>query len=139
MWRIRPAEEEDHDAVLALWERAGQSMTSGTEWNALITGPTSAVLVAEESEEIVGAAVATYDGWRAYIYHVATAPIHRRRGIGRTLIDAAESYLVDAGAQQVFVMVNGANTDGLALVGAAEYLPAGDIVMAKSLPARAPA
>jgi ribosomal protein S18 acetylase RimI-like enzyme len=95
------------------------------------------VLVAEAGGTIAGAGVATFDGWRAYIYHVAVSPRHRREGVGHDLMEEAEQYLVSAGARFVYVMVHEENTEGLALVGANGYLPDGDLVLTKPLASRA--
>ena len=133
---IRVAERNDRDEILALWESAGLGRTEPDEWEALIGGDTDEVLVAEINGEIAGAAVATFDGWRAYIYHVAVANTHRRSGLGRALMDEAERQLTTAGARYVYVMVQEQNTDGLALVGANGYMPEGDVVLTKRLAAR---
>ncbi len=136
MWQIRPARHHDHDDVLHLWDAAGLGKTAPDEWEALIDGPTSAILVAEDAGDVIGTVVATYDGWRAYIYHVAVDPWRRREGIGRALILEAESYLEGAGARHVFTMVNERNTEGLALLGETGHLPDGDMVLAKRLAVR---
>lgn len=136
MWEIRPARPDDHDGVLRLWDASGLGKTAPDEWDALIAGPTSAILVAEEVGDIIGAVVATYDGWRAYIYHVAVDPWRRREGIARALMREAETYLTEAGARYVFTMVSDQNTEGLALLGETGYLPEGDIVLAKRLAVR---
>ena len=133
MSKIRRAHEEDHDAILALWETAGLSQTTAKEWSALSSGPMSAILVAEDAGAVIGVAVATYDGWRAYIYHLAMHPIRRLEGIGHDLVAAAERYLADTGARHAYVMVSEWNTEGLALVGETGFPPEGDIVLAKRL------
>ena len=80
--------------------------------------------------------VAAFDGWRAYIYHVAVAGDVRRQGLAHDLMAEAERYLLSAGARHVFVTVHEDNTEGLALVGATGYLPEGEIVLAKRLASR---
>ncbi len=136
MITIRPAESYDHDAVLKIWGAAGLGQTAPDEWEALLRGPTSAILVAEDAGIVVGAVVATYDGWRAYIYHLAVSPDRRREGIGKRLMGEAEQYLVEAGARHVHVMVDGQQSDGFALVARIGYLPEGDIVFTKRLAVR---
>ena len=133
---IRAAQLEDHDAVLALWDGAGLGRTTEDEWSALLSGATSVVLVAEREGAIVGAAVATFDGWRAYIYHVAVSPEYRRKGLGHELMQAAEQDLTAAGARYVYVMVPESNTEGMALVGSTGYLPEGDMAFTKRLASR---
>ncbi len=136
MWHIRAATAQDHDDVLRLWEHADLGKTAPDEWDALVNSATSAVLVAEDAGDIVGSAIASYDGWRAYVYHVAVDPWRRREGIARALVREAETYLTEAGARYVYTMVNERNTEGLALLGETGYLPEGDIVMAKRLAVR---
>lgn len=134
--QIRPATPQDQEEVLRLWDSAGLGKTAPDEWDALVSGLTSAILVAEDAGDVVGTVVATYDGWRAYIYHVAVDPWRRREGIGRALMQEAETYLTEAGARYVYTMVNDRNTEGLALLGETGYLPEGDIVLAKRLAVR---
>lgn len=129
----RTAEHADAPAVQALWERCELARAEQGEWDALIDGPTSTVLVAEYEGDIVGSVVATFDGWRAYVYHVAVAPHVRRQGVGASLIAEAEQYLLDAGARYVYTAVHEENTDGLAMAVGAGYLPEGERVLAKTL------
>ena len=110
--------------------------TAEDEWSALLSGASNEVLVAEREGVIVGSAVATFDGWRAYIYHVAVSPEHRRHGLGHALMQAAERDLIAAGARYVYVLVPEANTEGLALIGSTGYLPEGDMAFTKRLASR---
>lgn len=129
---MRQATEQDQALVCRLWEAAGLGRTEDREWAALVSAPSAAVIVAEaDGGELAGAAVSSYDGWRAYIYHVAVAPEFRHRGIGRALMEEAQRYLSDHQARRAFVMVNESNTAGLALAAMAGFAPDGDIVLAK--------
>ena len=130
---FRRAERRDRARVLSLWEQAGLDRTEEDEWEALVAGAHNLVLLAQEGDSIAGTAVATFDGWRAYIYHVAVAPEARQHGLGRELMAAAESHLRDSGARRVFIEVHQENTAGLALAAVAGYLPEGDIVLEKEL------
>lgn len=130
---IRTAEVADRAIIQSLWRMAGLEPATPEEWVALVDDPRSAVLVAERQAGIVGAAIAAFDGWRAFIYHVAVDPDYRHLGIGGALIEEAERYLTSAGARCAFVMVHEDNTDGLALVGQRGYLPEGEIVLTKAL------
>lgn len=133
---IRPATGDERDAVQALWDEAGLGRAAPDEWAALISGDTSAVLVAEDGGELLGTAIASFDGWRAYIYHVAVGSGHRRQGIAHALLQEASNYLLSAGARQVFVTVNEANTEALALVASEGFLPDGEIVLGRRLATR---
>lgn len=133
---IRPVEGRDRSALLALWEQAGLSPTAPDQWEALTGAGTSVVLVAERDGDVIGSAVASFDGWRAFVYHVAVAPAARRQGVAHELMQAAEQYLLAAGARYVYVTVHEQNTEGLALVAATGYLPEGELVLAKRLATR---
>ena len=133
MAEIRPAQAADHDQTLRLWRDAGLGTMTEAEWHAVIASPTSILLVAEEDAAIVGAAIAAFDGWRAYIYHVTVAPSYRRRGLARALMSGAETLLAQAGAQRVFAMVHQENPAGLALSAIMGYEPEGEVILVKEL------
>jgi ribosomal protein S18 acetylase RimI-like enzyme len=130
---IRRAESRDAEAVLALWEEVGLGRAEDREWRALTTGPGAILLVAEEGGAIVGTAVAAYDGWRAYIYHVAVAPREQRKGLAKLIMAEAERHVYDQGARRIYVMVNEDNASGLALAAATGYEPNRDLVLVKQL------
>jgi ribosomal protein S18 acetylase RimI-like enzyme len=130
---IRRGEHRDRERVLELWQQCGLEPTAEDEWEALIGGASNAVLVAQDGDRLVGTAIATFDGWRAYIYHVAVSPSQRQQGLGRQLMEAAEDYLRQAGARRVFIEVNQESTEGLALAAGGGYLPEGEIVLEKEL------
>lgn len=130
---FRPAEDLDEVAVQQLWRDCGLSTATADEWDALMTVPSNVVLVAQDGGSLVGTAVASFDGWRAYIYHVAVSADARGRGIGHDLMQSAERYLTGAGARRVYVMVDEQNTEGMALVGSTGYVPEGDVVFVKRL------
>ncbi len=133
---IRPAAMSDRDAIQSLWEEAGLGRAAPDEWDALMSGDTAVVLVADDNGAIAGTGVASFDGWRAYIYHVAVDSRYRRQGIGHQLIQDAERYLMSCGARYVFVAVNQDNPEALALVASEGYLPENEIVLAKRMATR---
>lgn len=139
MWSIRQAGLADHDQVLRFWESEGLGETAEDEWEALVLGSSATVLLAEVGSELAGTAIAAFDGWRAYIYHVAVAPRHRRHGLAQALIAESEQHLTLAGARRIYILVDGENTAGLALAALSGYLPEGDIALVKELPSRVPA
>lgn len=133
---VRPAEATDQERVRGLWEACGLAPAAPDEWDALVAGPTTAVLLATEGGELVGTAIASSDGWRAYVYHVAVAPGRRGEGLGHWLMDQAEQYLLSTGARYVYVTVQQDNTEGLALAASQGYLPEGEIVLVKRMATR---
>jgi ribosomal protein S18 acetylase RimI-like enzyme len=57
--------------------------------------------------------MAGYDGHRGWINYLAVHPDHRRRGLGRTLMAAAEERLAGLGCPKVNLQVRGANRDAV--------------------------
>jgi ribosomal protein S18 acetylase RimI-like enzyme len=113
---IRPAVDDDIDAVLELWERAAEPTTTddADAVAALLAHDAGALLVAEESGEIVGSVIAGWDGWRGSIYRLSVAPTRRRQGLGRQLLAAAEDRLHDLGVRRMHAIVIGADDRAVA-------------------------
>jgi ribosomal protein S18 acetylase RimI-like enzyme len=113
---IRPATGDDIEAVLALWwEAADPTSTDSAEALAgLLRRDPGALLVAEEDGSIVGSVIAGWDGWRGSIYRLAVGPGQRRRGLGQSLLRAAEDRLHALGARRLHAIVVGSNDNAVA-------------------------
>jgi ribosomal protein S18 acetylase RimI-like enzyme len=106
------AEARDADAVIALWEACGLTRP----WNdpardfALALGSeASTVLVVREGDTLAGSVMTGFDGHRGWVYYLAVSPDHRRKGLGRTLMAAAEAWLRARGAPKIQLMVREEN------------------------------
>lgn len=104
---IREIRAVDGDALRALWTAAGFRLLGDDDLGLarLARRNPGLVLVAAEGTRVVGSALGTWDGRRGWIYHVVTAPSHRRRGIATRLIDQVEAGLRALGCRKVNVMV----------------------------------
>jgi ribosomal protein S18 acetylase RimI-like enzyme len=105
---IRTATPADVDAVLAFWAVAGEKTDRHDNPDGvrrLLARDPDALLLAEEGGRIVGSLIAGWDGWRCHLYRFAVHPDHRRRGIGRDLLDGAERRFRDAGGHRADAMV----------------------------------
>jgi ribosomal protein S18 acetylase RimI-like enzyme len=71
----------------------------------LITDYQATLLIAELADEIVGALIAAWDGWRGNMYRLAVREGHRREGIGMALTQAGEEYLRGCGARRITALV----------------------------------
>lgn len=95
--------------VLELWaeERSGHASTADRldDVERLIGDSPAALLVAECGDEIVGALIAGWDGWRGNMYRLAVREGHRRQGIGLALTRAGEEHLRSCGVSRVTALV----------------------------------
>jgi ribosomal protein S18 acetylase RimI-like enzyme len=71
-------------------------------------------LVAEEGGDIVGTALAGYDGHRGWVHLVAVKPTHRRRGVGAALMARVEEGLRAMGCPKLNLQVRGSNREAVA-------------------------
>jgi ribosomal protein S18 acetylase RimI-like enzyme len=110
---IRAASETDEADVTALWHNCNLTASyndPATDFRFARGKPSSDVLVAVERGEIVGSVMVGHDGHRGWLYYVAVAPQHQKKGIGRALVKAAEQWLSECGVPKVHLMVRETNT-----------------------------
>jgi ribosomal protein S18 acetylase RimI-like enzyme len=114
---IRPFEDADEDAVIALWERCGLLRS----WN----DPRKDIarkrrlqrelfLVGTADGAIIGTAMAGYDGHRGWINFLAVDPEYRRQGFGRALMERAERSLRALGCPKINLQVRRENRAAVA-------------------------
>lgn len=121
---IRIARRDEIEAVLVLWRAAGSApavneTAEGIE--ALFDRDSAALLVAEESGELVGSLVAAWDGWRGNMYRLAVLPSHRRRGLALRLVEAGERRLRELGARRIALVALQDHEDAVGFWVAAGY------------------
>lgn len=126
---IREIRTADGDALRTLWAAAGFRLLADDDLGLarLARRNPGLVLVAAEGSRVVGSALGTWDGHRGWIYHVLTAPSHRRQGIATRLIDRIEEGLRALGCPKVNVMVR-PDSDGGAEFWAARGYSSGPAV-----------
>ena len=87
----------DYAAVLQLWQDTegiglNESDDRGQIRNYLRRNPGMS-FVARRSGEIVGAVLCGHDGRRGYLHHLAVARAHRKKGLGKKLVNACLAKL----------------------------------------------
>jgi ribosomal protein S18 acetylase RimI-like enzyme len=105
---IRTGTDDDIPNVLKLW-RDAETAPSATDdpygLSVLLAASPDALLIAEYEGLIVGALIATFDGWRGNLYRLAVLPEHRRRGAARSLVVEGERRLRSDGARRITALV----------------------------------
>ncbi|MBN2565009.1 MAG: GNAT family acetyltransferase [Candidatus Eisenbacteria bacterium] len=112
---VRAYRESDHDAVVRLWcevfpdapKRNDPARNIAMKLNV----QRDLFLVAERQGEIVGTAMAGFDGHRGWVYYVAVSPEARRRGVGTALMREVEKRLVTMGCPKLNLQVRGTNVE----------------------------
>ena len=123
---LRPATAADVPAVLDFWKVAAENTNradSGPALERLLERDPAALTLADVDGRIVGSLIAGWDGWRCHLYRFAVHPDHRRQGIGRALLDAAEQRFAAFGAERADAMVLADNVLAQSAWAAAEYTP----------------
>jgi ribosomal protein S18 acetylase RimI-like enzyme len=120
---LRTAGPDDVARVLAFWQEAAEptSTDSADALAGLLRRDADALIVAEVGGGIVGSVIAGWDGWRGSIYRLAVAPDHRRHGLGRALLRAAEDHLARLGARRSQAIVVGTSARAVAFWRATDW------------------
>ena len=109
---IRPYSESDEVDVIALWNRCGLLRP----WNdprkdiqrKLAVRP-DLFLVGTIDGHVVATAMAGYEGHRGWINYLAVCPDHRRKGLGRAIMQEAERRLRESGCPKINLQVRTGN------------------------------
>ncbi|MEQ9662037.1 MAG: GNAT family acetyltransferase [Parasphingopyxis sp.] len=105
---IRSAEISDSEAVIALWQRCGLTRPwnePAADFAAALANPTSDVLLIADADAPIASVMVGYDGHRGWVYYLAVDLAHRRAGLGRRMMAAAEAWLRERGAPKIQLMV----------------------------------
>lgn len=106
---IREMVIQDYDEVLALWQTSEGVGLSDTDLEGSIASylqrNPGLSFVARDGQHLVGAVLCGHDGRRGYIHHLAVRESHRRRGLGRALVERCLSALRRAGIDKCHIFV----------------------------------
>jgi ribosomal protein S18 acetylase RimI-like enzyme len=133
MVTIRPMDEEDIPAALALWQgMPGIGLSDADSPPALaryLARNPGGSFVASRDGELVGVSLAGHDGRRGYLHHVAVAPAFQKTGIGKQLVAASLAALQAEGITRVHIFVKADNDVGKAFWRHTGWRERGDISM----------
>ena len=114
-WRVREFHADDLDAAVRLWDNpAASSEASAFSLSDLVAAVRShePAVVAVAGGKLVGVAVATVGGDRAWVMRISLAPEWRQRGIGSAMLRELERRLVAAGVHRIQCLLAGESDIG---------------------------
>ncbi len=115
---VRPIEPKDYDVVIGIWEtcfphRRDYSKPAA-DLRRKLAHESDMLLVGTLDDQVVATVMIGYDGHRGWIYYLAVHANHRRQGLGRKMLAAAEIRLQRLGCTKVNLQVLGDNTEVVA-------------------------
>ena len=115
---LRVFTKDDHAAALQLWEASeGVGLSDADSFENIarfLERNPGLSFVATEGERVVATILCGHDGRRGLIHHLVVSPTHRRKGIGRQLVERALAALNDAQIQKCHLLVFRENREGIA-------------------------
>jgi ribosomal protein S18 acetylase RimI-like enzyme len=116
--KVRPFAAADRAAVVSLWREVFADDPPWNEPEGMIdrklTVQPGLFLVAESDGRVVGTVLGGFDGVRGSIHHLAVVASQRRKGIARSLMQAAEEGLKRLGCPKVNLQVRATNVSVIA-------------------------
>ncbi|WP_035254631.1 GNAT family acetyltransferase [Agrococcus lahaulensis] len=134
---LGPADAEE---AIGLWEGTGLTRPWNpprADFDRAIAGSASAVLGIRDGDVLVATAMVGHDGHRGWLYYLAVAPDHQRRGLGAALVRAAEAWIVARGGVKLQLMVRRDNDAVAAFYRALGYDEQPVVVLGRRLEASA--
>jgi ribosomal protein S18 acetylase RimI-like enzyme len=133
---IREVRHNDGDALRALWRACGIRDRPGDDdssLGAMAAHNPGLCLVGWDDDRIVGSALAGFDGRRGWLYHVATHPDARRRGVATQLVRTIEDRLRAIGCRKLNLIVWEGEDDAMAFWAGIGYRREKTVEFAKEL------
>jgi ribosomal protein S18 acetylase RimI-like enzyme len=109
---LRPFVAGDEEQIVALWEACGLLRPWNDPYEDIARKrrvQPELFLVALENGDVVGTAMAGYDGHRGWLYYLAVSPAWQGRGVGRALVQAVEEGLRAMGCPKLNLQVRAEN------------------------------
>jgi ribosomal protein S18 acetylase RimI-like enzyme len=134
---IAPFRDADHAEVVTLWRLCFPDDPPRNDPDQIIARKKSVqpelFLVGRLGDRVVCTAVAGFDGYRGWVYHLATAPDCRRQGFARELMLEVERRLSARGCPKLNLQVRKTNQAVLTFYAHLGYLVEDHTSMAKVL------
>jgi ribosomal protein S18 acetylase RimI-like enzyme len=140
---IVPYSDPTHrNQVIALWRTVFGYETAHNDPSLAIDKKLGAadglLFVATQGGDVIGTAMAGYDGHRGWLYSIAVHPAARRKGVGAALVRHAEQALCDRGCMKVNLQLLATNEETAAFYQTLGYKVEPRISMGKVLAQNVP-
>ena len=109
---IRPYQPMDEEQVAEVWRLCGLVMPPndpGQDIQRKMQVQPELFLVGVVKERVAATVMAGYDGHRGWLYSLAVAPARQRQGLGRRMVEEAESRLKAMGCRKINLQVRASN------------------------------
>ena len=117
MYKIKAMAIEDYNEIINLWKNTEGVGLSGNDDSKksikifLEKNPNTCFVV-ENNTEINGTIMGGNDGRRGHIYHLMVKPEHRKKGLGKKLLEKTEKALKKEGIRKIFLVAFKKNKTG---------------------------
>ena len=104
--KIRQAQEKDFQKLREIWKKVGffyEPWDQDKNLNKKLLMQSELFLVIEYGGSLAGVVIGTYDGWGAYINHLAIDPYFKGKNLENYLLLEIEKRLKNLGVKKVFV------------------------------------
>ena len=112
---VRPFRSSDAESLIALWREVFPASQPWHDSTASLCRKRNRfdnlIFVAISDDRLVGGVMAGYDGVRGWIYSLSVVPDQRRNGIGRMLMEHAETELRRLGCPKINLQIRGDNAE----------------------------
>jgi len=133
---IRPFEERDTEAVVALWSACDLTRPWNDPYRDIarkLEVQRELFLVGEEDGRVIATAMIGYEGHRGWVNYLAVDPALRGGGRGRALMAEAERLLLERGCPKLSLQVREGNEAALGFYRALGYQVDAAVSMGKRL------
>ncbi|MFL0355024.1 GNAT family acetyltransferase [Erythrobacter sp. GH1-10] len=84
--------------------------------------------------QVIGTAMAGWDGHRGWLYLIATSPDHRRKGVGKALVERAVAELGKRGCGKVNLQIRADNVEVASFYASLGFIEEPRMSMGRELP-----
>ena len=121
---IRPYEETDREAVIALWNQCGLVVPQNDPHKDIdrkLKVDADLFLVGVVNNDVVATVMGGYEGHRGWINYLAVSPDYQRKGYGQAMMKAVEALIITKGCPKINLQVRNTNQTVIAFYNAIGY------------------